>query len=260
MAHEALIDTGRYRARFAATEADLRRAQALRAQVFRRGEVELDSDAFDPRCRHVLVETADGGALVGAFRLLSLADGRALDTSYTAQFYDLAPLAGYGRPMVEVGRFCLAPGAGAGDADVMRVVWAAFTRLVDAEGIGMFFGCSSFPGTDPAQHRDTLALLAARHLGPEGLRPGESAAETARLAGALLEGADLRRGQRLMPPLLRAYLGLGGWVSDHAVIDRDLGTVHVFTGLDVTAVPPARARILRAIAQGRAPLAEGEGR
>jgi len=52
-----------------------------------------------------------------------------------------------------------------------------------------------------------------------------------------------------MPPLLRAYLRMGGWVSDHAVIDRDLGTLHVFTGLEIRAVPPARARALRAVAR-----------
>ena len=48
-----------------------------------------------------------------------------------------------------------------------------------------------------------------------------------------------------LPPLLRSYLMLGGWVSDHAVIDQDLNTLHVFTGLEIAAVPPARARLLR---------------
>jgi putative hemolysin len=50
-----------------------------------------------------------------------------------------------------------------------------------------------------------------------------------------------------MPPLLRSYLAMGGWVSDHAVVDRDLGTLHVFTGLEIGAIPAARARQLRAV-------------
>ena len=41
---------------------------------------------------------------------------------------------------------------------------------------------------------------------------------------------------------------MGGWVSDHAVIDARLNTLHVFTGLEIAAIPPARARALRAIA------------
>jgi len=46
---------------------------------------------------------------------------------------------------------------------------------------------------------------------------------------------------------LRTYLGMGGWVSDHAVIDRDLGTLHVFTGVEVAAIPDRRKRALRAM-------------
>jgi putative hemolysin len=49
-----------------------------------------------------------------------------------------------------------------------------------------------------------------------------------------------------MPPLLRSYLAMGGWVSDHAVVDTDLGTLHVFTGLEIRRVPQARALTLRA--------------
>ena len=36
-----------------------------------------------------------------------------------------------------------------------------------------------------------------------------------------------------MPPLLRSYLALGGWVSDHAVVDPGLQTMHVFTGVEI---------------------------
>ena len=49
-----------------------------------------------------------------------------------------------------------------------------------------------------------------------------------------------------MPALLRTYLGMGGWVSDHAVIDRTLNTLHVFTGVEISAIPKSRARLLRA--------------
>ena len=47
-----------------------------------------------------------------------------------------------------------------------------------------------------------------------------------------------------MPPLLRSYLMMGGWVSDHAVVDKDLNTLHVFTGLELSQVPKGRARLL----------------
>jgi len=48
--------------------------------------------------------------------------------------------------------------------------------------------------------------------------------------------------------LLRSYLAMGGWVSDHAVIDAQMDTLHVLTAVEIATIPPARARILRMIA------------
>ena len=50
-----------------------------------------------------------------------------------------------------------------------------------------------------------------------------------------------------MPPLLRTYLLMGGWASDHAVVDRQLNTMHVFKGVEVGAISAARKRLLRAL-------------
>jgi hypothetical protein len=50
-----------------------------------------------------------------------------------------------------------------------------------------------------------------------------------------------------MPPLLRTYLMMGGWVSDHAVIDKKMNTLHVFTGLEVSIIPEGRKQLLRAV-------------
>jgi len=41
---------------------------------------------------------------------------------------------------------------------------------------------------------------------------------------------------------------MGGWVSDHAVVDNDMNTLHVFTGVEIGAIPPARKRLLRQVA------------
>ena len=41
---------------------------------------------------------------------------------------------------------------------------------------------------------------------------------------------------------------MGGWVSNHAVADRELDTLHVFTCVEVDRVPAARAASLRAVA------------
>jgi len=94
---------------------------------------------------------------------------------------------------------------------------------------------------------DAFALLRDRHLAPRRWLPRVKAPAVFRFARRLLPPRpDLAAAMRAMPPLLRSYLAMGGWVSDHAVIDRDLGTLHVFTGLEIGRIPPARLRALRA--------------
>jgi len=124
------------------------------------------------------------------------------------------------------------------------------TRYVDDNGIRMLFGCSSFHGTEAEAYLDAFALLSERHLAPRRWLPRVKAPDVVRFARGIarLQPPDRQRGLRLLPPLLRTYLIMGGWVSDHAVVDRDLGTLHVFTGLEIGAVPDGRARLLRAVA------------
>lgn len=231
---------GTYQVREAETPADREAALALRAAAFRNGA--SDADRFDPLCRHILICDDHGPA--AAARLLLLGCGAVLPEGYCAQFYDLAPLAAWSGPILELGRFCTRPGLR--DPDVLRLGWAAITRIAEETGAELLIGCSSFTGSDWRTHRSGLAHLAARALGPEALRPRPKASERVDYPAALAgEVGDVSA----LPPLLRSYLGMGGWVSDHAVIDRDLDTCHVFTALEIAAIPEARRRSLRALAR-----------
>ena len=251
MRHNDLLNLrkGRFGARTARDAADIEAAQRLRYRAFRSaaGEAGRDADQFDPVCRHVLVEETRSGRLVCCFRLLPLADGSEIGRSYAAQFYDLSALRGYSGRMAEIGRFCIDPEF-AGDPDILRVAWGALTRFVDEAGIDMLFGCSSFAGTETQDYLDAFAMLEQRHLAPSRWLPRVKAPDVFRFARRLRGKPDARRAMTTMPPLLRTYLLMGGWVSDHAVVDRDLNTLHVFTGLEIAAIPPARARLLRGVA------------
>lgn len=235
-----VLAKGRYTARLAETPEDLRRAQALRHLCFH-GTVGIDSDRHDAFCRHMLVEDVLG-QVVCCFRLRVWPDGAGIASSYSAQFYDLSRLSAFPDPMVELGRFCIAPDRR--DADILRLAWGAMTRLVDEQGLRLMFGCSSFGGADPARHAPALRLLAGRHAAPDRWAPLRLAAEVVPLA-TLDQGPVAPAG---IPPLLRTYLLMGGWVSDHAVIDRQMDTLHVFTAVETARVPEQRARALRELA------------
>ena len=128
-----------------------------------------------------------------------------------------------------------------------RAAWGAMTSFVDSEGVEMLFGCSSFHGTDAESYADAFAMLSEKHIAPKRWLPRIKAPNVFRFAERLRK-PDRVKALKTMPPLLKSYLTMGGWVSDHAVVDRDLNTLHVFTGLEIRAIPPARARALRAVA------------
>ncbi|WP_240453851.1 GNAT family N-acetyltransferase [Chachezhania antarctica] len=238
------LTRGRYRAALAESPEDLAEAQALRRLAFRTDRPDID--AFDTKCAHVLVRETRSGTLVCCFRLLTLSGGAEIGQSYSAQYYDLSGLEDYAGPMVEMGRFCMHPDWT--DPDILRVAWGAMTSYVDANGIEMLFGCSSFAGIETEDYLDAFAMLKHRHLAPKRFLPRIKAPDVFRFAARLRQKPDAKKAMLRMPPLLKTYLAMGGWVSDHAVVDRAMNTLHVFTGLEIGAIPPARKRLLRAVA------------
>ena len=241
----------KFSVRTAETVEDMRAAQQLRHAVFRSSDDATetshhDRDAYDMRCTHVLIESVGTGELVATFRMMPLESGAEINSTYSAQFYSLEALKGYDRPIVEIGRFCIR--SDQTDPDILRAAWAAIAAHVDKTGTELLIGCSSFKGIDESMYADAFAMLRERHLAPRRWWPRIKAPNVFKFAERLKLSPDRTKALRTMPPLLRSYLSMGGWVSDHAVIDRDLNTLHVFTGLEVRKIPPARRKALLSLA------------
>lgn len=232
-----------YDRRFAQTPADFRQVFALRHQRFFGGEGQ-DHDPWDDRAKHLMI--LQDGVLQATCRVTLCQTAADIHLSYTAQSYDLAEFSKNFRIALELGRFCLAPGVA--DSDLLRLAFGAIAALAVAEQVEVLFGCASFAGCEAGAHNIAFQALARDHLAPLAWRPGQRAAETVSLGGEGPPG-DPRAIACAMPPLLRGYLGLGGVVSDHAVIDRAMKTLHVFTAVPVATIPPARLRALKALAE-----------
>ncbi len=231
---------GSLTARLCQTPQDLRAALALRALAFGAD----DADAFDAPGHHVLIESIATNGPVCTFRLAISDRGAEILSGYSAQFYDLSALAQTRHPMIEIGRFCLHPAWH--DPDTLRLAWGTLAQVVADFGAVTLFGCSSFPGADPARHAQAFRLLHDRYIGPADMIPALKSPAALRLA--MYATADVDGTGPRLPPLLRSYLAMGGWVGDHVVPDPAMNTVHVFTALPIAAVPPPRARTLQRIA------------
>ena len=101
---------------------------------------------------------------------------------------------------------------------------AAYVYHYDVE---LMFGCASLPGTDPAGMALALSYLYHHHLAPPALRVRALPERYVDMRLMDETGIDARRALAELPPLIKGYLRLGGFVGDGAVVDHDFNTTDV---------------------------------
>ena len=234
---------GRYRARYASSQIDVLAAQSLRYQCFNlSNKDELDVDEFDALCQHVLIENLETEKLICCYRILKFDTGKNISSSYSSQFYDLKVIENFTEPMIEVGRFCIDPEEN--DPSVVLTAWAALAQIVVHNQTELLFGCSSFEGIEKEKYFDSFALLRDRYMAPDHWRPKIKAAQVFCYSKDLIYKVDKKKALLNMPPLLKTYLSMGAWVSDHAVVDLNMKTLHLFTGMEISKIPKSRKKFL----------------
>ena len=235
--------------RLAQSDDDLRAAQRLRYDVFvqelgAKGLTvdhvnRLEHDALDAHFDHLLlidgsVDPQSSEHVVGVYRLLPQDRADALGRFYCDAEYDLTKLRGSGRKLVELGRSCVRRDHRRGAA--ILHLWNGLADYVLAREIKIMFGVASFHGTDPRSHAVALTWLHRHHLAPPELRvqARPDHAQTMQL----LAPETLKKSEALasVPPLIRAYLRLGGFVGDGAYIDHDFNTTDVCLIMDTASM------------------------
>ncbi len=240
--------------RLAQDPLDLLAAQRLRYEVFVAElgadgpmvdhAARLERDGFDALVDHlVLIDPRrDAGKLdhvVGAYRLLPSDRLTKTGRFYSAGEYDLSPLIGSGRRLVELGRSCVHPDYRRGTA--MYRLWNALADYVLARKIEIMFGVASFHGTDVGVLAQPLAYLHHHHLAPPDMRVRALGDNRQRMDLVPATDLDARAAMAAMPALIKAYLRLGGVVGDGAWIDAAFNTIDVCLVMD-TARMSARHR------------------
>jgi putative hemolysin len=235
-------------------EDDVRAAQNLRYDVFVRElggagagvdhAARREADPFDAFCDHLVLRDLETGEAVGAYRLMRGDQARAAGGFYSEAEYDLTPLRRSGRALLELGRSCVRADHRRGTA--MYHLWAGLARYVALHGSELLFGVASFPGTDPVALAHPLSHLHHRCLAPAALRP--RARDFQRMD--LLDPAsiDRRRAMLEMPPLVKAYLRLGGVVGEGAFVDSAFNCIDICMMLDAAALDSRAARLYQTAA------------
>ncbi|MFC6855159.1 GNAT family N-acetyltransferase [Marivibrio halodurans] len=235
----AQLTEGNLRIRLAESAADLLASQRLRYRVFyeemtAKPSPEMaadhrDFDAFDPQADHLLVcdtslgEGADG--VVGTYRLFRGLQAKAFGRFYTVDEYDIAALLERENEVLELGRSCVAPDYRT--RHVMELLWRGIAAYVFHYDIGVMFGCASIPGTDVDELALPLSYLHHNHLAPEDRRPVAVPERYVSMDRIPADDLDRKKGLAALPPLIKGYLRLGGYVGDGAVVDPQFDTTDV---------------------------------
>ena len=225
--------------RLAETPAEVAASQELRFRVFceemdakpsrEMAVVRREFDSFDEFCDHLLVfdETKGHGAeaVVGSYRLMRRPAAARRGQFYSSDEYDISVLLSHPGEIMELGRSCVDRDHRSGA--VMQLLWRGIAEYVFHHDVDVMFGCASLPGIEPEQLDEPLSYLWHRHLAPPELRPRAVAERYLAMDRLSPDSFDAQAAMRRLPPLIRGYLRLGGYVGDGAVIDRDFGTTDV---------------------------------
>lgn len=224
--------------RLATADAEIEAAQRLRFRVFYEemgacptpamAAAGRDFDDFDELCDHLLVIDERRGQLgqsvVGTYRLLRRESPK-FGRFYSAGEYDVGKIAAFPGNVLELGRSCV--DAAYRTKSTMQLLWRGIAGYVSSRNIDVMFGCASLPGIDPQALAVPLSYLHHHHLAPEAIRPRALPGLYNRMDLLPAEALDARRALVALPPLIKGYLRLGGFVGDGAVIDRQFNTTDV---------------------------------
>jgi putative hemolysin len=230
---------GALQVRLAETPADIEAAQALRYRVFYQemgahptmemALAQRDFDAFDRVCDHLLVidqaKDAGGDAVVGTYRLIRRAAAQRHGRFYTASEYDISRIEAYPGALLELGRSCVE--SASRTRATMQLLWRGIAAYVFHYGIELMFGCASLPGTDPDGLALPLSYLYHYHLAPPELRARALPERFVEMNRQPKDSINPAQALPLLPPLLKGYLRLGGFVGDGAVVDHQFNTTDV---------------------------------
>ena len=233
------IRSGNLGVRLAMDESEVDAGQALRYRVFyqemgARGDTDTtrsqrDKDIYDTVADHLLVVDHALGegpeSVVGVYRLIQRAAAHRIGHFYSSDEYDIAQIEAIPGNVLELGRSCVDNGYR--NRSVMQLMWRGIAAYVFLHKIELMFGCASLPGIDPDALAPELTYLYYNHLAPAAIRPRALPHRYVEMRRLQRDEIDARAALTRLPPLIKGYLRLGGFVGDGAVIDPQFNTTDV---------------------------------
>ena len=240
----------KYRFEIATQASVITECQRLRYRVFalemgaslESAAEQIDSDSYDPYCRHLTVSDTATGEIVACTRVLSDEDVPQTGGFYTQSEFKLGRLRSLPGKKLEVGRTCVHPEHRGGGA--ITCLWLGLAEFMLSRDYEYLFGCASVGMSDGGRQAHAI-YRSARERGlvnlgldvyprmplPEPDQPGKD---------AVIELSDSVR--EILPPLLKAYLNLGAEICGTPCWDKKFNVADMLVLLNRANIAPRYVR------------------
>lgn len=224
---------GRYQVRIATSSEDIRASQALRYAIFaeEQGAVlhtkvpNLDIDALDPFCMHLLVTDTERDCLVASTRVLNDEAAVAFGRFYSESEFEIDAVKQLPGKKLEVGRTCVHVDYRNGA--VIGALWQGLVELMYRDGYQWLFGCASIPLNDGGSTlHSVMNRFRTKYMCDESYRVHPCVQVPSLVDQQALTAFRI-------PPLLKAYVSLGAHICGEPSWDKDFNVADVFVLLNV---------------------------
>lgn len=230
-----------YEVGLAHSQDDVREAQRLRYEVFKReygarfigSAAGLDTDSFDPYCDHLIVRSKGTGEVVGTYRVLLPEQAHHIGRYYSQSEFFMTRIERQIPNLVELGRSCVDPEHRNGA--VIMLLWSAIIRYMRHHNRRHLIGCASVSMRDGGMQ---AASLWNRFRSESMVDSLLEAFPKHPLAFSRIP-VDTKVQE---PALIRGYLKIGAKVCGEPSWDPDFNTADFLLLMDLQSMHPRYAR------------------
>lgn len=224
---------------FTRKKKDIVAAQKLRYRVFTeeygakiRSVRGIDKDRYDKHCLHLIVKDTCSNEVIGYTRVLTHSAARITNGFYSSSEFDLTNILNHvnqekGGRIIEIGRTCI--DSRYRNGGTIGTLWAAIGQYLQDNHVRFLIGCASISMSDGggAAH-SIMEKIRQKHLTESNLRVTPH-------KGLHVLNPKIQTSPKI-PPLLKAYLGMGAKIAGEPYWDIDFNVADVFIFLDMNNV------------------------
>lgn len=198
-------------------------AEECGANIFSNGE-NIDKDKFDDICEHLYVRDVNTNQIVAYTRILDSEVALNNFGFYSQTEFIISDVLNLPGKKLEIGRTCVHSEYRRGSAII--TLWLGLVNIMNQRNYEYLFGCASIPlDKDIANIRNIYKCSEKNSL----VEPHINVFPINVLPDSNLQDDLLNVNiKKILPPLLKAYLNLGGKICGKPALDKDFNVADLF--------------------------------